>query len=352
MYQIFDFSKSHLVYKKPPDLQINVYKVRDTKSTSPDLTFLGQFLNGTLTDMSNDVLWLFKRELYLNHETFLNDHLFNIIHESIKHAQSLNLATSSNIDQTLSILKRTRTIAWFLHSFFHIMSLFDKSNQIKSTIKLEDESDDTEMEEEEDNEEELSNQSGSNQAANTSANASESSSSIIKSPTYYKSVIRDLTFTIIKYYCIKLVVMGYQVGYEKLTPREQLVLTIQGDFLLKKKLLTSAENLNFLVKVMKLSMSEAKSLEGWVKSKKRENNEYLCELCDKKCLLEVNDNLESVTCESGHLMNRCQKTLLPLSCFTFKKCPLCNVVWNLVDKKDFPHFHFLSNFESCWLCDS
>ncbi len=389
IYQIFDFSKSHLVYKKPPCFQINVYKIKPTISVDEDSVFLNSYLNPAdlmfhenRLDLikSNDLLWLFKRELYLNCDTFFNSHLFNFLYESMKRARALNILNEENPAESLVFLKKMRVLVYFVSNYFEMTSLFDKSNlEVRDHVeecKEENESDEDEEENASENEADSSENSNSLNLTPNEANLQTDSSIIIKSPSYYRSVFRDLTLNIFKYYSLDLIFTAYKVGFESLSPKEKLLVAIQGDFATKKNFFydLNIENVN---KNYELKLTDVSAIEKWLLEEiscklavKSENldegdlprneslilvdliNSMVCDLCGKKIRIDLSLEVFNVRCESGHVMSRCQRTLLPLNNFRHSKCSWCCSTWNMLSVRDYPHFkHLNENFDFCLFCD-
>jgi hypothetical protein len=157
LYQILSFSKAHLVAKKPPGFQINVYRIKTTASPTDTNTFLTPYLQSSCCSTSTqpfqfnnrlelakstDVLWLCRRELYLSNEVFFNARLFNALYERIRRARHLSyLGRPPGCDDgngngngedddydVRTFLKKVRIVVHFVAGFFRTCSLFDKTN--------------------------------------------------------------------------------------------------------------------------------------------------------------------------------------------------------------------------------
>ena len=173
-----------------------------------------------------------------------------------------------------------------------------------------------------------------------------SSTKIIKSTSYYRSMCREYTLNIFKYYSLNLITHAQTIGLDKLSPLECVILHLFCDFALRK---------NFSSK--KLSETALKKLTNENMSAKTHDLPLLlksltCELCESTFKVEESLDLSTLKCELGHSMSRCQKSLLPLNSLYFRKCFMCQATWNYFDEADLPNFsQLIQNQSRCVFCD-
>ena len=392
LYQVFDFSKSHLVYKKPPQLQINVYKIKDTVSSD----FLRALFADSVLDLTrvNDLIWLFKRELYLNNEAFFNLNTFNYLYECIltrrsENATFLNEQSLEKCDIILAHTKKLRLLVYFLSNFFQTTSLFDKTNlEIRDTAELKEEDEEISEEENESGDEAENNSDTDNSQSitqskststlvnDTTASQIDNTSIIIKSYSYYKTIFKELTLTILKHDVIDLIFRAYKLGFERLSVDEKFLLIVQVYFAIIKNFFEGF-NVSSMNQKYSLDLKDVSAIETWlrdevtskvsVKSEAVESSELVtssnsvsltdlfenlaCDMCGKRFRMDLSLSVENIRCESNHCMSRCQKTLLPLNSFRYQKCSVCQSQWNCLKKSDYPNFKSLAkNFNVCSFC--
>ena len=136
LYQINDFPQSSLVYKRSPQFQINVYRVRTCH------TVLGHFFEVDPLYLSpqkrelvklGDFVWLIKRQLYLSRDTFFDVEKFELFFQCVKFSQKYlnagNLKTTdADLDGVLANFKRLRIMCLILGDYFEMVSSFDFEN--------------------------------------------------------------------------------------------------------------------------------------------------------------------------------------------------------------------------------
>ena len=77
-----------------------------------------------------------------------------------------------------------------------------------------------------------------------------------------------------------------------------------------------------------------------------------CDLCGENFDFKNSLEIQDMKCVHGHVMNRCQKTLLPLDNYRHEKCPLCHSAWNYVTRDCYPNFlKLIQNLKLCLYCD-
>jgi hypothetical protein len=80
-------------------------------------------------------------------------------------------------------------------------------------------------------------------------------------------------------------------------------------------------------------------------------NQIKCDLCGKSLRIDLSKELNSIECEMGHVMSRCQKSLLPLNSLNYKSCTKCNSTWNILDPIDYPNLDQLYSAQNiCIFC--
>jgi hypothetical protein len=367
LYQIFDFSKSHLVYKKPPQFQINIFKLANTDSTTSveSSEFLKSFFssNRQIADVA-DFIWLFKREIYLNNEQFFTVNMSNFLYENINKASSIEVFEAKKEHKNFYFIRQVRILVHLLGEYYETTTLFEKISQVETKEE------DLDYQENDEQQEEIEEESDSDNSMSqqNQTSASSTANSIIKSFNYYKSIFRELTLKIFRYYSLDLLLSAFKIDYEKLTTHEKLLVVIHGQFSISKNFFYGLD-LAYINEKYSLSLKSVNTIEKWLvegigcklKIKTEEtcensdqNHENLikmvdnlaCDLCGSKFRLDnTNLGLENIECElSGHVVNRCQKTLLPLNSFKFEKCNVCNSKWNTnINHINYPNFEYLRN---------
>lgn len=329
LYQINDFGKSCLIQKRPANFEVNVYRLKRLNKKMLEDFFI-QNSNSTVNDL-NDFIWLVKNDLYFNSKVFLNEN-FDVIYENFKNYRTLVQDKKDKI----VYLKRTRILAYLMRNYFETLANFDSFNE-KIGADLDESSEDSDYRDED----EIDHESKANKKI-------DDDSSMVKSVSFYDLVFRETSLLIFKYYCVDFIKKACSKEFDKLEAFEKRLLLQMGKFGIKKNFFQKNEY-----------GSVFKQLEEWIK-KILENcceNDLskLCDLCGKKFSIDGNLNLNKIKCISGHNMNRCEKTLMPLNNFKFKKCALCNSKWNFIEStnemtKNFQDC-FFNQINSCLYCD-
>ena len=409
LFQIYDFSKSVLIQKKPPQFQINVYRIKPANDLTKNFLCTNKSEikdNAQLVDLAktylkrelikrNDLLWVFKRQLYFNYDSFFNETHFEYLYSSFKSSNKyLNLNKEAlkdmRLDDVLSSFKRLRILSLLVGNYFEIASSFDAYNsKVVREVNDEDGDDDDDEDDEDDDESDDSDSDESDKPNKKSESSGEKAkkssdlyeiihesekSTIIKTPDYYKSLFREYTLSIFKYHSLDIILTAYTIGYENLSNHERLLLLVLSEFSMKKNFFSNL-NLEIFNRSLGGKKLTQKSLEEWLNSKflninlaecsptkspsKNENSGLLnllnslnCDLCANKLKIDSSLDLNLVKCELGHSMNRCQKSLLNLNNFKYNKCSVCNSTWNYFDRSDYPNFHQLTQYQNfCLFCD-
>ena len=77
-----------------------------------------------------------------------------------------------------------------------------------------------------------------------------------------------------------------------------------------------------------------------------------CDLCGKELRVDLSKDLSTIECNMGHVMSRCQRSLLPLDNFDFKTCSKCNCVWSVLKENDYPNLIGLHKTrDTCLFCN-
>lgn len=80
-------------------------------------------------------------------------------------------------------------------------------------------------------------------------------------------------------------------------------------------------------------------------------NRVKCDVCGKNLKIDSSNELNMIECELGHIMSRCQRSLLPLNIFRFKSCSKCKCTWNDLNPIDYPNLNDLFNdINKCMFC--
>ena len=375
LYQINDFSKAILIQKKPPDFHINIYRITSLNNLIENCLNSSANTNRELLNL-NDYIWLFKRNLYLNHDSIFNQRTFNTLYSHLKQSNNLNTISIRN-DDSKALLKRLRILCFYIESYYQISSSFDRVMKDKNLNEKveESESDSEESDEEEDDDEKSSHDSQDPIEISPVKN-----DNIIKSSSYYKSMFRELTVSLFKNYSLNIISTAYMIGFNKLTNYERLVLLVMGELSINKNFL---QNFNIDLYEKKspaksntIQKCDGTEIEKWLKtnlvtsankkSQKSNDNEKItnqtsladlvkslkCNFCPKNLDIHHSNDLDKIVCEGGHSISRCSKTLLPLNFINFIKCELCQSTWNCIDSKDCPNIkQLISNQELCIFCD-
>ena len=76
-----------------------------------------------------------------------------------------------------------------------------------------------------------------------------------------------------------------------------------------------------------------------------------CEVCGKNLKIDSSNELNMIECELGHIMSRCQRSLLPLNSLRFKSCSKCKCTWNDLNSVDYPNLNDLyKDINKCMFC--
>lgn len=353
LYQIDYFPQAMLVLKRSPQFQINVYRMKPYQKILSSFMRNEKIANPKLE--LNDIVWLFKTHLYLKQEHFYDEAAFEHLSKIIKSSQEfLNVATLKEDNQiVISSFKRLRILCLTLGDYFERVSSFDFES-IKSNETTNDSEDDPETEDEsgdgddDDDESVLSKDMDEklNKVKTNKVTTKIEPSNIIKTSSYYRSMQREYTLNVFKFFIMDFISLALSSEIEKLTTSERLILDLYCNFALKKNFSYKKINENTLKKIIKDNRSSKTfDLTSILKLLK-------CDLCGKNFNFENSLEMNSLNCESGHSVSRCQKSLLPLNSLYFRKCDLCYSAWNYFDKNDFPNFNrLIVNQNSCFLCD-
>ncbi|RNA25451.1 hypothetical protein BpHYR1_034489 [Brachionus plicatilis] len=225
--------------------------------------------------------------------TFMKEN-FDVIYENFKNYRTKMIDRK----ERLIYLKRIRILAYLLRNYFEVVANFDSYNaKIGADVEESSEESDYRDEDELDAESRLSIRK-------------EDENSMVKSVSFYELVFRETSLLIFRYYCVDLIRQAYGKDFNCLEVYEK-ALIVQMD---------------------------VKDLEEWAKRIRENFNDKdllkLCDLCGKKFSIDGNLNLNKIKCISGHNMNRCEKSLMPLNNFRYKKCSMCNSKWNYVEMEN------------------
>ena len=313
-FQIYDYSLTSLLRKKPVDFYINIYQLKAEKVISNN--FESVFQENKPSNIYSDFLWLFRSNMFLND---LNEKFIKKIYEK------LNLLSKSNNKEINQ--KLLRIINAYLVYYY-------EANNCEITAE----------------------------------------DYMNKSPAFYRNNYRDLSISSVKSRFISLIDHVYTIGFEKMIDIEKLMLLIQSDFALRNNFYGKNDreikimqwiNDNFtnyfeLSKHEKGDSITEKLMNSY--KKKLNSNENLsnsfkkflrCNICSKYLRIDKNTEMSYIECEFGHKIKRCVKSLLPLSLKVFKKCYLCEVEWTLYSEDEMPNFlDFFNHVERlCMFCD-
>ncbi|CAF0974565.1 unnamed protein product [Brachionus calyciflorus] len=344
LYQINDFTKSCLVQKKPANFQVNIYRLKNLTERE-----VKGFLSGKTSDQClikvNDFIWLFKHDLYLKNESFLKQ-IFGVVYENFKFYRT-KLNGFETREHKLTYLKRVRILAFLMRNYFVTISSFETFNSGIETDMVDESSEESDFKDEDEMDVEQ-----------VVAKKESTEEEVIKTGSFYDHIFRETSLLIFKYHCLDLILESFRKGYDCLGDYEKLLLIFIGDFSIRK---------NFLQNDLDCEIS-GKEFEIWLKENTKKSldkieNENLsllldkirCDLCGRKFSFESNLDLAKIKCESGHQMNRCEKTLLSLNNFKYKRCCMCNSKWNYfeienAELKIFGKF-LLNRVDYCLFCD-
>jgi hypothetical protein len=356
LYQIDYFPQAMLVLKRSPQLQINVYRMKPFQKILNSFLKTEKHINPILE--LNDIIWLFKTHLYLKQDYFFDEATFESFFQSIKSSQDfLNNSflkkdnTEVDVNQISENFKRLRVLCLILGDYFERVSSFDFES-IKTNEDGNESDDDPDTEEDfedEDDDESVQSKETDEKLTKAKINKLQTknvSSNIIKTSSYYRSMQREFSLNIFKFFSLGFINEVLTNGIDKLSSTERLILDFYCNYALKKNFSLNKINEVTLKKLIKDNKNSKKfDLTAIFKMLK-------CDLCQKNFNLEKSLDMTTLKCESGHSVSRCQKTLLPLNSLYFKKCDLCSSVWNYFDKDDFPNFSLLVlNQSNCLFCD-
>lgn len=225
----------------------------------------------------------------------------------------------------------------FFAEYFTTVSSFETYN-----AKLDEtETQDGEMDEEDDSESHSEDEtSRPKRLAPVATSSTSCAAAIVTSPDYYKSMHTEITLLVLRHECERILARAKSSRASPLTDRERLLVAVVNDFAAKKSFLSS-------------SSANAKSVD----SSRRDLDTLLtssprCDVCNREFDFQTSLDHRRVECKSGHLMRRCERTLLPLDNFDYSKCSVCHAVWNKTRGEEFPNFDFLVNeSEFCLFCN-
>ncbi len=296
IFQLNDFNKLELIERKITQIELNIYGIRPYDKLITNII-------STCSDLKkNDLFWLFKRQLYLNRD-FYNQNMFQYLNTCFKNAM--------NSFDPIIFVKEARFISLNIGNYFEAVSCFDYFTNNQVTEEEESDGSDGSDEDESEQIEEESNDSNSKNKLNTD--------SIIKTAPYYLRLSRDFTLLIFKSYSLNTI---KQMKSDKLNDKEKVIYALLCDFSIKKVFFDNKDLEN--------------RIKTFLKKNANQFNNLKCDLCLSKFNIAESNDLNKVVCEQGHVMNRCEKSLLPLNNFKFKKCYNCGSVWNLLNKLDYP----------------
>ena len=361
-YQINDFPQSMLVFKKSPQFQINVYRLKPSEKLVKQFmqNDRSRFNQNSESVQLSDFLWLIKYHLYLKQETFFDEATFDFLFKCIKSSQHF-LNTPSlkkdnldvDLDQIVANFKRLRILCLTLSEYFERLSSFDfenirsKENEIESDDDPDTDEDSHEESNEEDESREMEEEPIRTETKSVTSIQKTDSTNIIKSSSYYRSMLREYTLNIFKFYSLDFISKALKIGIDHLSQHERLVLYFYSDFSLKKNFTFRNINQNTLEQIIKDNGKISKKFNLFALLKMLK-----CDLCGNNFDIEKCSELNSLKCQFGHSVSRCQKSLLPLSNFCYSKCRMCNFTWNNFDADDFPNISTLvQNQNRCLYCN-
>lgn len=347
-WQLVDLTKTSLTQKRSPTFQVNVFKMRKNLS-------IDQSLKANSLVNVHDMLWFYKHQLFLNNVTLMTQ-VFKCLYDNLRNYKNFPAELATGY---LTYLKRLRVLAHFMGVYYGTVTEFDRAVEGTRSDMDEDEEDDDDDEEEEEEEAEMV--GGEDTLMIDEDSVTESTSSVIKSADYYKSVFRELSLLIFRFHSFEILTTAYETSdVESFTDHERLLLILVGDFSVKKNFFADDFFLNGRIR------TKVADLEKWLKEKLPNisghnqslidlmKSKFNCDLCGKGFNFEANLDLNKITCQSNHTMKRCEKTLFPLNNFHFKQCSICKSTWNYVNKdEDYPHFAALNrvNSDNCLYCN-
>jgi hypothetical protein len=384
LFQINDFGKGNLVQKKSPNFQVNIYRINSLeKLTECLLTTDNESSDSNSLQISKhkyDLIWLLKRQIYLNFDSVMTQHSFEHLYGLLKKANK-SKSNSNNARTNLSLFKYLRILSYFLKSYFETSLILDDFNK-KFACQHEDkkkdcevsndeDSDEDEDEENEDYEDEDVNNEDLKRQKSTIEQSSmlkienkktklntcmSTTMEIIKSPEFYKTMFDEYSYQVYKYHAIGLLVSITEIDSRILNENERLVIYLMNEFCTKKNLyedfdwsLSNSKEKPINEKQIKLWFE--KNVKQFEKSKNESSGFLRCNLCSQKINLQEQSHLDQIKCESGHRFNRCHRTLLPLNFIKYMKCTICNSTWNLLDSNVYPSLiRLMTKKESCLFC--
>jgi hypothetical protein len=392
--------------------------------------FVNDWFNNSLLEnnliKNNETIWLIKRTIYLS-DLKKDRQFFKYLYLNIRRSYSLLMNGNKSDFLELQILacyyKRVRILCFILYSYFELMTGLNSFNNsvlesIREASERDEDEDDEDGDEEDDydygenesdeivQDEQKSIVSGINVsskkekaiAINQSASlrffGEPDEHDIINSSQYYRSMFKEHSLEIFKFYSMRLLIRAYEIGFEKLTNKERLLLLIVGEFAHKRNFLVNKLDFGLFrtthIEAMestspvkskgKSSQNEliysADAIQNWlkknffdinnsVKSPSKQSGKKTsltslidlvdmlrCDICSSKIKIELSNELNSVKCEQSHNVPRCIKSLSPLNPFKYKKCNICNSMWNELLKEDYFNFPELyTNQNNCLFCD-
>jgi hypothetical protein len=321
IFQLNDFSKLELIERKITQIELNIYGIRPY-----DQLVTNTISSKASSDLkTNDLIWLFKRQLYLNRD-FYNQNIFQYLNTCFKNAMN-------SFDSTMFV-KEARFMSLHIGNYFEAIACFDYFTAISS--QQTDENDDLDGSDGSDEviEDETEQIEGEESNDSNTKNKSNTSDAIIKTAPYYLRLSRDFTLLIFKSYALNIF---KQIKVDKLNDKEKLIYALLCDFSIKKVFFDNKDLEN--------------KIKTFLKKNTNQFNNLKCDLCSSKFKITESIDLNKLVCEQGHVMNRCEKSLLPLNNFKFKKCYNCGSIWNLLNKLDYPLMsEYFSDQNVCLYC--
>ena len=324
LFQVNEFVKQELVSRKPTHLELNLYSLKPYDDLVTNI--LPSSLKVGNESKVIDLVWLFRRQLYLNQEFFAKT-AFETVYSSLKATNKQIEKQEALSDEFVAYLKRIRIVCFYLANYFEMANGF--KSLPTPQVKEENEEDEDEMEE-------------SNEAPTV-----EEDERVIRTAPYYWSMFNELTFCLYRDYSLRLVARACQIGFEQLSSHERLVMLLVGEFSLKKNFFSCSSHSASRQWLHEhfLNTAASNELMDLVSTVK-------CDFCGQMIRMDKSSELNTVECESAHVMNRCQKTLLPLDNFKFNTCAFCHAAWNVHDNRLYPNLsdHF-GKQSHCLFCN-
>jgi len=309
LFQVNEFVKQELVSRKPTHLELNLYSLKPYDDLLPRI--LPSSLKVVNKSKVIDLIWLFKRQLYLNQEFFAKT-AFETIYSSLKATNKQIEKQEELSDDLVAYLKRIRIVCFYLANYFEMANGFKSLPAPQG--KEENDEDDDGMDE-------------SNEALPV-----EEDERVIRSAPYYWSMFNELTFCLYRDYSLRLVTHACQIGFEQLSSHERLIMLLVGEFSLKKNFFSNSSDSASRQWLHEhfLNTTASNELMDLI-------NTVKCDFCGQMIRVDKSNELNTVECESGHVMNRCQKSLMPLDNFKFSSCAFCHAAWNVLDNSLYPN---------------